>query len=189
MEQFVGSDLRNLMSLLNIKEDSISDNEEYEAAQVKVADPSDIGRKESLHKETSKDPYSLLKASQDIWSDDEVMDEEFVEDCARTTPEYEIVYQQDVTTDDVYLQMSDKGPGSNSCESLLVKIKLLNTHSKDDITLKISSNNLVCKTNKYFLELNFPRSSDPEKCSAIWNEECEILTVKLFYGVKSLFDI
>ncbi|GIY64361.1 hypothetical protein CDAR_12271 [Caerostris darwini] len=93
-----------------------------------------------------------------------------------------MIYQQKVTPDDIFLQLSGKGPGSNSCEGLLVKIKLDDTNSSDEIDLKISETSMVCKTQKYYLDLDFPRNMDPEKCSAKWDQTTKCLEAKLSFN-------
>lgn len=37
---------------------------------------------------------------------------------------FNILYKQDVTTEDVYLGMSDKDPSSNSCNVIVYRIEL-----------------------------------------------------------------
>ncbi|GIY09449.1 CS domain-containing protein [Caerostris extrusa] len=156
------SDIRMLVNLLNLGNEEKSDNED------------EFGLKKK-----KKSYYTKLKNSKDIWLDDEVLDEDYDEFQSKDKPQYEMIYQQKVTPDDIFLQLSGKGPGSNSCEGLLVKIKLDDTNSSDEIDLKISDTSMVCKTQKYYLD--FPRNVDPEKCSAKWDQTTKCLEAKLAF--------
>jgi hypothetical protein len=40
----------------------------------------------------------------------------------RTEPEYEVVYKQAVTSEDMFIQMGNKTPLTSSCESMLVRL-------------------------------------------------------------------
>lgn len=77
--------------------------------------------------------------------------------------------------------MNGKGPGSNSCECLLVKIKLPGIHSKDEVNLDVSTLKLICKTKRYYLNLDLPKEVDPIKSKASWNEFQKLLIIKLLF--------
>ena len=63
----------------------------------------------------------------DIWDDEEVniQQEEVPDD--RLQPEFEVLFKQQVGTEDVFLGLSEKDPSSTHCESILVKVILPGT--------------------------------------------------------------
>mmetsp|Transcript_38065 Transcript_38065/g.87760 ORF Transcript_38065/g.87760 Transcript_38065/m.87760 type:complete len:181 (+) Transcript_38065:148-690(+) len=71
-------------------------------------------------KKKKKDP-------KDIWDEDEVPTEEaiLVEDMedARPRPKYEILFKQDVMSEDVFLGMGEKTPGSSDCTHMTIRIQ------------------------------------------------------------------
>lgn len=72
---------------------------------------------------------NLTKPQNEIWKEDD-LNEEIIEDD-RLKPEFEVLYKQDVGTEDVYLGMSGKDPSSNCCDQLIMKIKLPKTSLKE----------------------------------------------------------
>jgi hypothetical protein len=61
-------------------------------------------------------------------------------------PEYEIVYKQKVTSEDIYLQMGNKTPATASCEDMIVKIKLPGVSKLADIDVNLYDKFLDCRT-------------------------------------------
>lgn len=72
---------------------------------------------------------NLTKPQNEIWKEED-LNEEIIEDD-RLKPEFDILYKQDVGTEDVYLGMSGKDPSSNCCDQLSLKIKLPKTSLKE----------------------------------------------------------
>jgi hypothetical protein len=63
------------------------------------------------------------KVSKDIWDAEDVPVNGFgAESDPRKRPEYEILYKQAVSTEDMYIGLSGRDPSSGSCEDLLVRI-------------------------------------------------------------------
>lgn len=50
--------------------------------------------------------------------------------------------------------------------------------------LNIAASKIVCKTRKYYLNLDLPKEVNPTKCSAKWDQEQSILTVKLLFETE-----
>ncbi|GFY50384.1 hypothetical protein TNIN_280101 [Trichonephila inaurata madagascariensis] len=182
MEHFQASDIRGLVKLFNVKDEDSDDERDnkisktpHSQQKIRITECSNEQNKVVQN----SNYYKKLEKSKDIWCYDEVLDEDYDEDQNKDKPPYEMIYQQDVTPDDIYLQLNGKGPGSISCECLLVKIKLDGTSSIDEINLKISEDSLICKTKKYYLDLCFPKLVDLEKCTAKWNQLNKLLEVKL----------
>ncbi|GFR08763.1 hypothetical protein TNCT_147901 [Trichonephila clavata] len=182
MDHFQASDIRGLAKLFSVKEDDSDDELDYEITKTPYSQQK-IKNTESTNEQNKVQEnsfYTKLEKSKDIWCYDEVLDEDYDEAQNKDKPPYEMIYQQNVTPDDIYLQLNGKGPGSISCECLLIKIKLDDTSSSDEINLKISEDSLICKTKKYYLDLCFPKHVDLEKCTAKWNQLNKVLEVKLF---------
>ncbi|GFT47296.1 hypothetical protein NPIL_537881 [Nephila pilipes] len=185
MEHIQASDIRGLAKLFNVKEEDSDDELDYDVtknpySQQKIKIMEIINKQNNA--EEISNHYTKLEKSKDIWSCDEVLDEDYDEALTKEKPHYEMIYQQNVTPDDIYLQLDGKGPGSISCEYLLVKIKLHDITSSDEINLKISEDSLICKTNKYYLDLYFPKHVNLEKCTAKWNQPNNLLEVKLTFA-------
>jgi len=97
----------------------------------------------------------------------------------RAQPEYEIIYKQQVSTEDVYLQLGNKTASSASCESMVIRIKLPKTSSRD-INLDIQQQLLDLSTSNFKLVLPLPHAVHPHKGQAAWDQDTETLAVTLY---------
>lgn len=71
---------------------------------------------------TSGDGKPMEPAGKDIWSTDEVSENQQHEyDDPRPQPQYDILFKQSVGTEDVYLGMGTKNPATASCENMVVR--------------------------------------------------------------------
>lgn len=61
-------------------------------------------------------------------------------------PEYEIVYKQKVTSEDIFLQMGSKNPSTTNCEDMIVKIKLPGVNKITEIDVNVYEKFLDCRT-------------------------------------------
>ncbi|VDL92130.1 unnamed protein product [Schistocephalus solidus] len=126
-----------------------------------------------------------------IWEVDEVPEVEDVQDIydPRPQPEYEILFKQDVTTEDIYLQMGNKTPTTASCEYMVIRVKLPST-SMDQIKLDIKEQFLDLRTPLYSvnltifsllskLGLHLPNPVRPDSSKAKWDVERSILELTL----------
>ncbi|MCO5552659.1 hypothetical protein L7F22_006175, partial [Adiantum nelumboides] len=60
---------------------------------------------------------------------------------------YDIIYKQDVSPNDVYLQMSEKDPSSLSCDIMIMRVKLPQTECALDIQLDVQATYMKLTTN------------------------------------------
>lgn len=67
-------------------------------------------------------------------------------DDPRIQPEYEFVYKQKVTTEDIYLQMGSKNQSTASCEDMIVKISLPGVSKISEIDINLFDTFLDCRT-------------------------------------------
>ena len=118
--------------------------------------------------------------SKDIWSTSEV-DQVVAYSDPRPAPEYEMKFLQAVNTEDMYLGMGNKHPGTASCESMVVRVKLNGTKNSSEIQLDIKEHILLLTTPKYFLSLHLPHPVDDTLTRAQWDIDTDtlILTLKL----------
>ena len=96
--------------------------------------------------------YSQKKANtKDIWDVEEVPEENLTwddEGDERPEPEYTTAYKQRVGSEDVFLGINGRDPGSHCCEDLSVRIKLPDVDSMEMISLDVTKNTLRVSTPK-----------------------------------------
>ncbi|XP_065832762.1 dynein axonemal assembly factor 6-like [Oscarella lobularis] len=114
----------------------------------------------------------------DIWIPDEVGSQCETSDDPRPAPEHDMVFQQSVFTEDLFLGMGNKNPSTASCENLVIKIKLPETNYSD-VHLDVTDTFLDCRTPKHKLGLHLPHRVDSKNGRAKWDSEQEQLTVTL----------
>ncbi len=119
--------------------------------------------------------------TKDIWDEDEVEEgAEFdTSDDPRQQPDYEIVYKQKVTTEEIYLGMGNKNNATASCEDMIVKVKLPGVEKFSDIDLDLHEKFLDCRTAQYRLGLHLPHPVDPKKSGAHWDLDKQTLSVTM----------
>ena len=94
--------------------------------------------------------FKEKKVTKDIWDENEVEEgAEFdTSDDPRAQPDYEIIYKQKVTTEEMFLQMGNKTPATSSCEDMIAKIKLPGVQKLADIDLNLFEKFLDCRTSQ-----------------------------------------
>ncbi|KAF8561958.1 hypothetical protein P879_01661 [Paragonimus westermani] len=192
---FTHENITALQQLLKDPEEDVSDNDKEEARpSITRMKPGDIGPKAKQKcKFSSSLPHkmSLAKANVDnkkqrvpdpsaIWDAEEVPEGNEFEDIydPRPQPEYELIYKQAVTTEDIYLPLGMKNPTTASCEFLVAKIKLPGC-KKEDIILDVKEKFLDLRVPQYKLGLHLPNPVDPDSSRAEWIEEKHILEVTM----------
>lgn len=155
--------------------DSDSDEDKPTTCSAQMT-PASIGPKKGNAKVETK----VAQNTKDIWAEEEVAEgAEFESNYdPRPQPEYDIVYKQAVTSEDMFLQMGNKTPASFSCEDMVVKIKLPETKIAD-VTLDVKTKFLDCRTPKYYLGLHLPNPVDHKNGKAAWDGNTETLSVTL----------
>ncbi|CAB4035022.1 Hypothetical predicted protein, partial [Paramuricea clavata] len=118
------------------------------------------------------------KQSNDIWGGEEVPECEFPSDDLdeRIVPEYEIIFKQKVTSEDIFFGMSNKNPSTACCEDLVAKINLPETKYAD-VNLNVTDTFLDCQTPKYKLGMHFPHCVESKNGKAQWDSDKGLLTV------------
>ncbi|KAL5111553.1 Dynein assembly factor 6 axonemal [Taenia crassiceps] len=175
---FTASDLFALKNLLSSQDDS-SDEERLAKPSIRY-NPGDIGPRKKQKKredETSKKPPTNPNA---IWQTYEIPETAYVKDMydPRPQPEYEIHFKQDVSAEDMFLQMGPKNATTACCEYMVVTVKLPAT-SKEEIKLDVTEQFLDLRTKKFKLDLHLPNPVKPESSRAKWLSEKSTLEVTL----------
>ncbi|XP_002731743.1 dynein axonemal assembly factor 6-like [Saccoglossus kowalevskii] len=177
--------INQLANLLKQDEGDSSDDDQPVNATAKLG-PASIGPVKQKAP-TNKAHSDAKKDSKDIWDVDEVEEGAEFEDLddPRPQPEYDIVYKQAITTEDMFLQMGNKNPTTSSCEDMVVKINLPNT-KKSDVDLNVTDKFLDIRSPKFKLGLHLPHPVDSKTGSAKWDADKELLIITL--RMKREFD-
>ncbi|XP_028576360.2 dynein axonemal assembly factor 6 [Podarcis muralis] len=119
--------------------------------------------------------------SKEIWNAEDVPeDSEYNDDAldSREQPEYEILFKQHVSAEDMFLGMSRKDASTACCEDMLIKIKLPDTKASD-ITLDIREKVLDLRSPEKKLLLHLPHPVDTKSGKASFLSEKGTLEVTL----------
>ncbi|KAL4230502.1 Protein pih1d3 [Mactra antiquata] len=170
--------LTELVDMMKPPDEESDSDEDQPTSAIAQLNPGNIGsaKKASEEKKTEK----VKKNDKDIWDTEEVQEGAEFESVydPRPQPEYDMIFKQAVSSEDMFLQMGNKTPATASCEDMVVKIKLPNTKMAD-VTLDVKPKFLDCRTPKYFLGLHLPNPVDHKAGKAQWDGNTETLSVTL----------
>ncbi|XP_046354107.2 dynein axonemal assembly factor 6-like isoform X1 [Haliotis rufescens] len=160
------------------KHDSDSEDDMPSNTMAKMTPADIIPKKTEI--EEKKSAAGPKIASKDIWDEEEVPEGSEFESVydPRPQPDFDIVYKQAVTSEDMFLGMGNKTPSSASCEDMVVKIKLPDCKMAD-VQLDVKAKFLDCRTPKYKLGLHLPHPVDHKNGKAQWESSSETLVVTL----------
>ncbi|CAL1530863.1 unnamed protein product [Lymnaea stagnalis] len=168
--------IEKVVDLFKTEEDNSDSDGDSPSSTFSKYGPGHIGPEKGSQSVTTEPPVN----SKDIWSEAEVPEgSEFdlLQD-PRPQPEYDIVFSQAVTSEDIFLQMGNKTPATASCENMTIKIKLPDTKMAN-VELDVKSKFLDCRTPKYKLGLHLPHPVDYKNGKAQWDSKTETLIVTL----------
>jgi len=120
-------------------------------------------------------------AEKPIWDDTEFKAQSGVitkEEDDRAVPEYEILFQQNVGAEDVYLNLGQRDGSSDHCTHIIIKITLPNTKMKD-ISLDVLEDRLMLQGPKHRLNAALPYKVKKDSGDAKWDALKGILAVTL----------
>jgi len=114
-----------------------------------------------------------------IWDAAELGEEPDEVDDGRPQPEYDIVYKQSVSPEDMFLGIDPLRHAGVSCsDALLLKVKLPGCNLADlDLDVRPTFVRLQAPT--YKLKAYLPSTVDDKRGKATWDKETETLTVSL----------
>ena len=183
----LGSSLVALSQLLGgsteYEREGVRDDElDSGVPQVTRMTPGQIGppqkQKPSSSSETAA-KQQVKPPSKDIWDANEVaVSGTGAEDDPRMRPEYEILYKQAVSAEDMFIGLSGRDPSTSSCEDLVVRITLPNT-TMSQVELDITSTFLDLRSPSYRLGLHLPHPVDDKNGTAKWHADKSLLVVTL----------
>ena len=187
-------DIQSLSNLLNGAEnDDVDQNQFYSNETKSTLNPGNINGKEkkeiappNTKIEAKYNHRILTKPKNEIWTEKDFKEEKFEEDD-RPKPKFEILYKQNVGTEDIYLGLSDKDISSNSCDQLLMKVYLPNTNLKE-IGLEVKEQSVHLTTPQYLLNHILQYKVFKDKTEAKWDKNKGLLLLTFFIKKKNILD-
>ncbi|KAH3695144.1 hypothetical protein DPMN_082600 [Dreissena polymorpha] len=166
--------LSSLCDMMRPPDEESDSDEDKPVSSIAQLTPGCIGPAKKNN--SSGQNNTAKKDTKDIWDAEEVQEGAEFESIydPRPQPEYDIVYKQAVTSEDMFLQMGNKTPSTASCEEMVVKVKLPGTKLAD-VTLDVKTKFLDCRTPNYFLGLHLPHPVDSKSGKAQWDGKSETL--------------
>ena len=117
----------------------------------------------------------------EIWNPEELPDKIDLigkEDTTRKRPHFDILYKQNVTSEDMYLGMTGKNQSSHSCNFLTVRVDLPGAKTKE-LNVDITGTKLVVQSEKYKLVLSLPHRVRDKDGKAKWDSDKSRLSITL----------
>ena len=187
-------DIQSLSNLLNGTENDDVDEIQFYSNETKsTLNPGNINGKEkkeiappNTKIEAKYNHRILTKPKNEIWTEKDFKEEKFEEDD-RPKPKFEILYKQNVGTEDIYLGLSDKDISSNSCDQLLMKVYLPNTNLKE-IGLEVKEQSVHLTTPQYLLNHILQYKVFKDKTEAKWDKNKGLLLLTFFIKKKNILD-
>ncbi|XP_018576801.1 protein PIH1D3 [Anoplophora glabripennis] len=179
-------EIQKLVQLFNPKTDNSDSEDEVETNQSgpSTLNPSHLAKPSLSGEEKNINPYSKIeeKGKRREILDPEDPDFAFEDDHTtrdwKKAPVWDVKYKQQVTAEDVFLQMGFKSPTTASCEDMIITIHLPE-EKHQNIDLKIVKDRLTLISPRFYLDLPLPHPVDPKRGNAQWYKDQENLTVTL----------
>jgi len=146
---------------------------------VKGPTPASIGP--PISQSHKKAPKSKPKDAAAIWDADEVAEAGDVDDVddGRPQPEYDLVYKQRISPEDLFLGIDPiRHPGTACSDEIVLKIKLPGARMAD-IDLDVRPTFVRMQAPKYKLKAYLPERVDEQRGHAKWDGAKEELVVTL----------
>jgi len=120
-----------------------------------------------------------------IWTAEEIErakeleeDDEYGRD-GRAKPEYDILYVDSVTAEDVFMGLSMKDGSSRGCGGIQVKIDLPGLNDVSQVDLDVTASRMRVRSPHYHLFLHLPHQVDPQAARAKWDARSHALRVTM----------
>ncbi|XP_018432467.1 PREDICTED: protein PIH1D3 [Nanorana parkeri] len=140
--------------------------------------PGDIGSVTNLQQSAATSQTG--RDDKDIWSESEVQEGAEFDDYLdpREKPEYEILFKQRVSSEDMFLGLSRKDPSTACCEDMVIRVQLPDTNVAD-VSLDVKKNYINLRTPKYKLGLHLPHTVNDKSGQAKFMADTETLELIL----------
>merc|ERR1719409_1083910 len=96
----------------------------------------------------------------------------------RTVPNYDILYKQDMSAEDAFLNLGDKDTSSDHCTHLILKVELPGAAMKD-ISLEVLKDRVILQAPKHRLNVALPYPVKKDEGNAKWDKVKGILSITL----------
>ncbi|CAI9609004.1 unnamed protein product [Staurois parvus] len=172
MEEYLGefsttSSIQALCTLLHnpSEEEEEEEIESHCPSSSAFAGPGDIGSVKKLQQNISTSETE--KDDKDIWKESEVQEGAEFDDFLdpREKPEFEILFKQRVSSEDLFLGLSRKDPSTACCEDMVIRIQLPDT-KVSDVSLDVKKTHINLCTPKYKLGLHLPHAVNEQSGQA-----------------------
>ncbi|CAD7942353.1 unnamed protein product [Amoebophrya sp. A25] len=183
--------IHNLMGLLGVDQGEEQENStlppnaiaaERTAMGFKARSQAKPNLKVAVKDRSKKKSELQKKVAESVWRDDDFKENAGVvlkdEGDDRKTPDYEILYKQDVGSEDVFLNLGDRDGSSDHCSDLVLKVKLPGAQLSD-ITLDVLENRVVVSSKNYHLNAALPQPVRKDDGNAKWDKLKGTLSVTL----------
>ncbi|XP_040181119.1 dynein assembly factor 6, axonemal, partial [Rana temporaria] len=142
------------------------------------AGPGDIGSVKKIQQNISTSETE--KDGKDIWHESEVREGAEFDDFLdpREKPEYEILFKQRVSSEDLFLGLSRKDPSTACCEDMVIRIQLPDT-KVSDVSLDVKKKYINLCTPKYKLGLHLPHAVNDKSGQAKFMADAGTLELTL----------
>lgn len=170
-------DISALSSLLKESHDSLSKSE---SSEVKSMPSMSSGPTNVVSRQSTSNSHAPPSASSDIWGSEEIPLENDVKDLtdSRPAPKYDFFYKQSVGTEDTFLGLSSKTPGSSDCSHLVIKIHFPNATLKS-LDIDVTNNRIRAESKTHRLFTYLPVNVNSDLGDAKFDSKKEVLTVTL----------
>eukprot|EP00922_Rhytidocystis_sp_ex-Travisia-forbesii_P014070 GHVS01021010.1.p1 GENE.GHVS01021010.1~~GHVS01021010.1.p1 ORF type:complete len:121 (-),score=14.80 GHVS01021010.1:275-637(-) len=95
----------------------------------------------------------------------------------KLTPTYEILYSQDVTTEDVYMGNTEKTPSVDDCNKLTIKISLPKHTNMSECSLEVCPRHLLLVNPTHVLAITLPKNVRNNDGRARWDKSKATLAI------------
>ena len=96
----------------------------------------------------------------------------------RVKPDYDILYKQSLSAEDVFMNMGMKDGSTEHCEAIVVKIPMPGA-TMAQVSLEVTPTRLQVQSNKYKLFLHLPHKVNDQQGRAKWDNKTETLSITL----------
>ena len=148
-----------------------------QATADKEADPKKAAEEKA--KQEAEEKKEKRKTETAIWDDKEVTAVNWKAKAeGRKEPEHDLLYKQNVGTEDVYLGLSGKDPSSVHCDGFSLRVKLPGAKLKE-ISVDLKEQAVIVQSPVYFLyhSMQYPLIKD--KAKAKWDSDKFVLELSV----------